>query len=332
MGANDLRWSGGPGHYEVWYVTATDPASGLGLWLRFTLRAALGGGGECALWCLVMDRAGTRFARHAAFGLDRLQAATDPFRLQVAGAELSDRGSAGAIGADCAWELSWAPGPPPAGHVHPLLRRARLARTDLVLVHPALALSGSVRAGDRTLRLDGAAGGQAHLWGTEHAARWAWTHASDLRGVDGSPRPDSFLDAVSAVVRRGGREIGPSTPVAARLLGDDLRVTSPLRVARAPSRFGLSSWHFEAAAGARRLEAAVDAPRESLVGVTYHDPDGAPAYCYNSEVASLHLVVRDRRARGRGGWVVRDTLVSDGRAHFEYGQREPVPGVELLVT
>jgi hypothetical protein len=296
------------------------------------MRAALDGGGECALWCVAMERAGTRFARRAAFGLERLQAATDPFRLQLAGADLSDRGSGGEIGADCAWELSWAPGLPPAGHVHPLLRRARLARTDLVLVHPALAISGPVRLGARTLTLNAAAGGQAHLWGTEHAARWAWTHASDLRGLDGSPRPDSFLDAVSAVVRRAGREIGPNTPVVARVLGDDLRVTSPLRVARAPSRFGLSSWQFEATAGARRLEAGVDAPRDSLVGVTYHDPDGARAYCYNSEVASLHLVVRDRRARGRRGWIVRDTLVSDGRAHFEYGQREPVPGVALLVT
>ena len=80
------------------------------------------------------------------------------------------------------------------------------------------------------------------------------------------------------------------------------------------------------------MQAAADAPRRSLVGVTYHDPDGTPAYCYNSEVASLRLVVRDRAARGRFGWIVRDELVADGRAHFEYGQREPVPGVELLIA
>lgn len=332
MDANALRWDGRPGHYEVWYLSATDPASGVGLWLRFTLRAPLRGEGECALWCLAMEPDGTRFARKASFAADQLEAGTDPFRLQVAGADLSDRGSAGEIGDDCAWELSWAPRLPAAGHVHPLLRHARIARTDVILAHPALELSGTVRLGERTLALHRAGGGQAHLWGSEHAARWAWTHASDLHGLDGSPRPDAYLDAVSAYVRRAGRELGPSTPVLARLLDDDFRSTAPLRVARASSRFGLSSWRFAATDGKRRLEAAVDAPRPSLVGVTYHDPDGTPAYCYNSEVASLRLVVRDRAARGRFGWIVRDELVADGRAHFEYGQREPVPGVELLIA
>jgi hypothetical protein len=76
----------------------------------------------------------------------------------------------------------------------------------------------------------------------------------------------------------------------------------------------------------------VDAPRESLVGVTYHDPDGDLAYCYNSEVASMRLNVWDRSSRVRSDWVLRDTLVADGTAHFEYAQRTPVEGVQLLVT
>jgi hypothetical protein len=331
MDANAPRWDGRPGHYEVWYVTATDPRSGVGLWIRFTLRAPCEGPAEGALWCLAMERDGTRFARRRTVALDGLDASADPFHLRLADADLSDRGSAGEIGADCAWELSWEPGLAPAHHVHPLLRRARIARTEVVLAHPALELSGTVRLGRRTLALERAGAGQAHLWGSEHAARWAWAHASDLRGVDGSPRPGAYVDAVSAVVRRGGRELGPSTPVVARVFGEDLRATAPLRLARARSAFGLSSWRFETGDGARRLRAEVHAPRPSLVGVTYHDPDGTPAYCYNSEVASLRLLVRDRAARRRPGWVVRDTLVADGCAHFEYGQRAPVPGVDLLL-
>jgi hypothetical protein len=30
--------------------------------------------------------------------------------------------------------------------------------------------------------------------------------------------------------------------------------------------------------------------------------------------------------------MLRDTLVADGTAHFEYAQRTPVEGVQLLVT
>jgi hypothetical protein len=45
----------------------------------------------------------------------------------------------------------------------------------------------------------------------------------------------------------------------------------------------------------------------------------------------MRIFVWDRTSRGRFGWSLRDTLVADGRAHFEYAQREPVDGLELLV-
>jgi hypothetical protein len=100
---------------------------------------------------------------------------------------------------------------------------------------------------------------------------------------------------------------------------------------RARSRFGLTTWRFEARDGRRRIVGEVDAPRKTLAGVTYHDPDGRPAYCYNSEVASMRLSVWDRTARGRFGWTLRDTLVAGGRAHFEYGQRQSVADIQLLL-
>ena len=41
MSANVLQWDGSPGHYEVYYLSATDPRSGLGLWVRYTMLAPL---------------------------------------------------------------------------------------------------------------------------------------------------------------------------------------------------------------------------------------------------------------------------------------------------
>jgi hypothetical protein len=356
---NALQWDGGPGHYEVWYLTLTDPATRTGLWIRYTMLAPAGGGegrgapvgggegrgapagdggetgaaadgaGECALWVIAMGPGG-RLARKRSFPLAELRARDEPFHVTLAGADLTDRGMAGAF-EDIAWELSWEPRAAAAEHVHPLLRRARIAKTVLVLPHPDLAVSGTVRLGGRELTLDGARGAQAHLWGSKHAGRWAWAHCNDLAGVDGEPRPGAYLDGVSVVVPRLGRDIGPSTPVVGHLLGEDFRATSPARVVRAPSRFGLTSWRFEATDGGRRVVCEVEAPRESLVGVTYRDPDGERAWCYNSEVGSMRAVVWDRTARGRPGWTLRDTLVADGRAHYEYAQREPVAGVDVLV-
>jgi hypothetical protein len=332
MSANVLRWDGSPGHYEVYYLSATDRATGLGLWIRYTMRAPVDGPGESALWFMAMDRAGSRFARKESHPLDALVAQSDPFHLTLAGADLSDRGMAGDIGAAVSWELSWSPSLPAAEHVHPLLQRARVAKTVLTLPHPDLAVSGTVRFDGHEFSLDGAHGGQAHLWGSKHAARWTWAHANDLQGLDGAPRPGAYVDGVSVFVPRFGRELGPSTPVVGRFDDVDFRATNPVHVARAASSFGLTTWRFEAREGKRKVVGEVDAPRESLIGVTYHDPDGDLAYCYNSEVASMRLFVWDRTAPGRFGWMLRDTLVADGTAHFEYAQRSPVDGVELLVT
>jgi cAMP-dependent protein kinase regulator len=73
------------------------------------------------------------------------------------------------------------------------------------------------------------------------------------------------------------------------------------------------------------LSGEVDVRREQLVGVTYHDPDGEKAYCYNSETASLQARLWE------DGRLVEE-LTAPGRAHFEYAQREPVPGLEVQVT
>jgi hypothetical protein len=330
MNTNVLQWDGGPAHYEVYYLSLTDARSATGLWIRYTMRSPLTGAGECSLWFMAMDREGSRLARRATYPIEELAAEPDPFRLTLAGADLSDRGMAGRF-EDVAWELSWEPSLPAAEHVDPLLRRAGIAKTILVLSHPDLAVSGTVHFAGRELALDGARGGQAHLWGSKHASRWTWAHASDLRSAEGEARRGAYLDGVSVYVPRLGRQLGPSTPLVGRFDGEDFRSTSPLRVTRNPSRFGLTTWRFEGRDGKRKVVGEVDAPRSSLVGVTYHDPDGDLAYCYNSEVASMRLNVWDRTSRGRFGWALRETLVADGTAHFEYAQRAPVDGVELLV-
>lgn len=64
------------------------------------------------------------------------------------------------------------------------------------------------------------------------------------------------------------------------------------------------------------------------MGVTYHDPDGREAYCYNSETASVQLEIHERAGRD---WSLSQTLASTGRCHFEFGTRAPIPGIELLV-
>jgi hypothetical protein len=334
--ANALRWNGSPGHYEVYYVSLTDRASGCGLWIRFTMVAPQPDTGEaatCSLWFMAMDPAdpSRNAGRKGSWPVSELVAHADPFRLEIADAFLAEDGMSGGF-EDVRWDLRWQPTLRPYRHVDAKLEAARIAKTVLVLPHPDLSISGTVEWGGRTLELDGARGGQAHLWGSKHASRWAWAHCNDFETLSGEPVAEAFLDGVSVYVPRLGREIGPSTPIVARLLGEDFEATGPLQLLGADSVFALTTWQFEVRDGARRVIGEVDARREDLVGVTYHDPDGDLAYCYNSEVATMRLRIFDRTRAHFGGWTLRETLVAPGRAHFEYAQREPVQDVPLHVT
>jgi hypothetical protein len=324
---NALQWDGSDGHYEVYYLSATDRASRCGLWIRYTMVAPEPGVGEatCSLWFMAMDpERGTVIGRKRSWPVASLVATTDPFELRIGDATLTDGGMSGGFD-DVSWDLTWASHLPAAEPVHPLLRRAKLAKTVLTIPHPDVEAEGTVRFGDRELTVERMSGGQAHLWGSKHAARWAWAHCNDLETLDGEPRPDTFIDGVSVFVPRFGREIGPNTPLVGRFGGQDFRSIGPLQVTRNDSHFDLTSWRVEARAGDRRVVADVDADRDQLAGVTYHDPDGDLAYCYNSETASMRVRVweKDRPV---------EELVAPGRAHFEYAQREPIPDLPLHVT
>ncbi len=331
---NTLRWDGKPGHYEVYYLSATDPDSGVGLWIRYTMLAPLDRKDPptCAVWLMAMDperENGGTFARKETHPIAAMRATAEPFELVIAQSTLDDHGMRGALG-DASFDLSWRPCQRAYRHVHPLLERARVAKTMLCLPHADLQVSGTVTLAGRELTLQRARGGQAHLWGSKHAARWAWLHCNDLRDPHGERLADSFIDAVSVYVPRLGRDLGPSTPVLARVDGRDFTSISPRRVLANRSSFGLSRWELQAADGRARLDVSVYAPHDRLVGVTYRDPDGQAAYCYNTEVASLRLGLWERE-RG-GGFSLQRELTAPGVAHFEYAQRQPVAAVELSLT
>jgi hypothetical protein len=336
---NELQWDGQPGHYEVYYLTLTDHGTGVGFWIRYTMVAPLAETGEpatCSLWFLAMDPLApdANAALKSTHPAEQLSSTAAPFELRVADGWLRDDGAAGVMdqgGIRVTWDLSWTPSLPAYGHVHPVLRAARIAKTILFLPHPDVEISGSIEIGDRRIELaPGTRGGQAHLWGSKHADHWAWAHCNDFAGPDGEPRPGAFVDGVSVYVPRFGRMLGPNTPIVGRIGSADVLSRSPLAVLRNDSQFDLTGWTFTARTPRRKLEGTVSARVEDLLGVTYHDPDGDLAYCYNTEVASMKLDVFERSGPATA-WRKVDELHSDGRAHFEFAQREPVEQVPLAI-
>lgn len=332
MSANDMRWSGRPGHYEVYYLTLTHPGTGVGIWIRYTLLAPLGSEEPtCALWFAAMDpRSGGQpvVARRDTFPIARLERQDQPFELRIGEARLADGSMVGAVD-HFSWDLRWEPAPRAFEPINPLLGRLGLAKTVFVLPHADVAIDGVIQIGPERLELAAVRGGQAHLWGSEHAECWAWAHCNDLRSSDGDPAQGTFFDGVSALVSRFGRTLGPNTPIVGCFGGRAFQSTSPRRILANSSEFDLDGWRFEAVDGSRKLIGHIKPVREQTVAVTYHDPDGRPAYCYNSETASARIEVSERTGRG---WGRPEVFDSSGRCHFEFGTRTPIPGIELAIA
>src|SRR5205085_3192025 len=180
---NALRWKGQAGHYEVYYLTLTDPGTGVGVWIRYTVHAPSArsaNAADCALWFLTMDpRPGSRgvFARKATYSTSELRSQQDPFELRIAESVLTDSSMKGAF-EDVWWDVRWTPSSRCYEPVNPLLQRLRIASTGLVLPHVDVALEGSIGFAGQRIELAGAKGGQAHLWGSRHASSWAWAHCN----------------------------------------------------------------------------------------------------------------------------------------------------------
>jgi hypothetical protein len=177
------------------------------------------------------------------------------------------------------WDLTLEPLAPGFAHVHPLARP--LAKTRLTMTAPALLASG--RIGEATL--DAAPAHQAHLCGTRRPERFGWAHATLPGG--------RYVDLLAAEVPRLPRLALWATERECR--------NSPLDLFRnrseiEPTRVAVGPFVAETDPG-------------DVVGVTYHDPDGRPLYCYHSELARLH---------GPG--------LEAENAAFEYACRSMVPG------
>jgi hypothetical protein len=107
--------------------------------------------------------------------------AGDERGIRIGGSHLDGAGSAGSAG-DVRWEVRWelgeprlAPRPDWFGPLHPF---------DMELVaRPHARISGLLRLGPRTIKLDGA-GVVAHYWGRRLPDRWTWISAS---GFDDDP-------------------------------------------------------------------------------------------------------------------------------------------------
>lgn len=326
---NECRWDGGPGRYEVWYLTLNHRASGVGLWLRHTIEAPNAGAGEphAALWFGFFDPrdAGRTFGIHREFPIAELAAQKRPFAVGLPGSSFGHdraRGSLAGGGHSAAWDLSWDPAPRTFRQLPSLFYlRGGLGGTTVLSPNLSVPVSGWIEADGRRLELDGEPGGQTHLWGRKHAHSWAWGRCNAFEG-----RPDLVFETLTARLQRGGRVL-PALTVLSLHLGDEVLRWNRLRhLAFTRAQVGTGLYRFSAVAPRCRVEGEFSCHPRDMIQAEYRDPDGEAVHCANSEIADLRLTLF-RRVAPVGRWREAARLHAPRAGHFEVAGRERDPAI-----
>lgn len=292
--------------YESWFLSARDPASPSGLWIRHTRHRPRRGQESVALWCTLAAAGRPPAVVKQVSGAFPPGAVAGPHRF---------RGSATLTGQTASWDLSVSSEQAPLRPLRPaLLERAPLPRTKLVASVPDGLVTGTVEAGGQPVTISGWRGTVGHNWGAGHADTWVWLHADTF-----ATAPDAWLELVLARIRVG-RALLPWTAMGALSLGGDRIPLGGLgRRPRVTARPG--GLHASVPSPGARLELSVTTADGDAVAVRYADPAGGSRSVRHALVAVTELTLH---RPGRPA-----LALATGRAAYEYGSSQGLPGIPL---
>jgi hypothetical protein len=310
------------GHYESFYVKATRPSGGVGVWIRHTVHKRPGEPATCALWFVLFDgnAAGPR-ATKLQFGADELAADADTY-IRIADATLTDGRATGSVtteALDARWDLTFSDDHEPFHHLpRDFLYRAPLPKTKFLSPYPDAVFSGQLELDGEPIDVDGWRGMIGHNWGAEHAERWVWVQGS---GFEGRSPEDYFDMAVGRI-----KVAGATTPWVgnamlmldgqAHRLGGFGHIPST-QVSEEPT--GAS---FELKGKDLKVSGTVRAPAKDFVAWVYADPVGPEHNTLNCSISDLQLQVElDGRPPER--------LEVSGAAAYEFGTRDKDHGIPV---
>lgn len=317
--------------YEVYYLKFNFDDFRKAAWLRYTLLAPKKGLGEpsVSVWAMYFDREDP--ARNAAvketYSTDQAVIDRDIFYFQILeeGAIYNNgaRGRAGSGGHELSWDLQYQPNEATFRLFPRIFYGLPFPKSKLLSPNWSIRPSGWIQTDAARHPVAGAFGCQAHIWGSQHAERWAWAHCNTFRG-DAAV----VFEALTAQIRVGKKLSPPMTLMALSLPGGRiLRFTSMAHWFLNKSRYDSSSWELKGAGGHWRLIASVKNRPEQMVGVTYTDTDLSKLYCYHSETAAFHLELYEYRG---GKFTLHQSWDSPVGA-FEVVERAPLPEMKLFL-
>lgn len=297
-------WHGEPGRTEVWYVTATDPATGLGVWVHAeTVAPSDGAAAYGHGWIALFPLDGLPTVER--FGPAPVEPVSGETWFRLGDVEIGAgvlRGHTASI----TWDLTFAADGLPLFTFPRIVWERHLLPGAQIVPWPATRITGSIARNGATSAVD-ATGGLARIFGHGSAQRWGWLHAP----LD----DDGVLEIVTATARRPGlRHLRPLAMVQVRLPGEpDWPANPALASLRFRTQLRAGGFTVTGKVGRRHLHVDVRLPADGCVALDYTDPDGATAVCTNSERATATITLTDGGATRR--WHL------DGTAHAEVGTR-----------
>lgn len=241
-------------------------------------------------------------------------------RVQIGNCHFGPDSTAGTLsdtaGKTIKWNLEFKPNAETFHHIPKVLRTLKIAKSEVCTPNPDLRFNGEVEWGGEKFQIHAAAGNQGHIWGTKYAHRWAWAHANHFTDSNGKPisaaleiltaQPDLPIPKVISA-----QFINMFRPTISALFftynGVTYRWNTLLVQSKIKSFFSPTIWNFTSkypsTAGMNHnmnienpvpsklvsLTGSIEAPSDSLNGVTYTDTNRRTLYCYNTGFAALKL-------------------------------------------
>ena len=312
------------GHYESFYVKATRPGGGLGVWIRHTVHKRPGEPASASVWFTLFDaEAEGPLATKVTVPESELSVPAGAF-IQVDGATFGPGAARGSLATDAltaSWDLTYEDSGGPFRHLpYDFLYGAPLPKTKFLSPYPDARYSGRLTVGDREIELEGWPGMVGHNWGAEHAERWVWIHGAQL-GEDGGEGDAWFDMAVGRI------KIGPwITPWVGNgmlsLDGERHRLGGFDRIRGTKVSERPTSCGFALTGKGISVRGEVGAEKQDFVAWVYADPVGPEHNTLNCSISDLELTVeRDGRPPRRLGVA--------GAAAYEFGTRDTDHGIAV---
>ena len=305
------------GHYESFYLKASDPDAPRAVWIRYTVHKRPGEAPKGSLWFTLFGPDGPRAVKVTTEELS----APEGHHIQIGDAafgpgQVSGRAEADALAAS--WELTFDGREELLSHLpRDWMYRAALPRTKLLSPYPNALFSGRVSAGGEEIALNRWPGMVGHNWGAEHAERWIWMHGSLFEERDGA-----WLDVAIGRIKLGRWTAPWIANGVLSVDGTRHRVGGVERVRATEVRETPTGCEFTLPGKGLKVKGRVSAPRERFVGWVYADPEGPDHNTVNCSIAEMELELeRDGEAPLR--------LRSAHGAAYELGMREKDHGMEI---